>query len=186
VSPRRFLLVLVGATAVGCVPYVTPPVTATLGLAHDASQGARTGFHADAGFSPWQVIGGQLDRSWDVTVSGSYDHLGGARWGGALAAGPVLHPWGLDPARALSDRVMPQLVGRWTTAGRSAGVRLILERAIFADTSGTAAAAWGEDAIGGYLEAGYLWTGDARDGWMIGLGVAGRLSATAGVACCLK
>jgi hypothetical protein len=186
----RHLLGILAVASAGCVPYVLPPVTGAIGVTHDDAQGARSGFHVDAGLSPWQLIAGQLDRRWDVTAAGSYDHLAGSRWGGALAAGPVLHPWGLDPDGGHVDRVLPELVGRWTTVGRAAAVRVILERAAFVDAWSqraphASAAAYGEDAIGVYLEAGYLWADQARDGFTVGVGLAFRLSATAGIACCL-
>jgi hypothetical protein len=170
----------------GCMPYVIPPVTGTVGATHSTARGTRTGVHVDAGLSPVQLVRGQMHRRWDATVSASFDHEAHSTWGAAIAAGPVLHPWG-TPRDERSARLMPQLVGRLTTENRAIALRLAAERTWFAsgdDRSEEGGLAWGEVAIGFYAEAAYVKPDGARDDahWMFSAGVAFRLPAMVGVA----
>lgn len=184
----RVLLFLVFGSAglTGCVPFAVPPTTSSLALTGSTSSGARPGVRVEAGLSPLQVMPSKLHRSWDATLSGSYEHDQRDAWGLAVAAGPILHPWTARSAQR-SDRLLPHLVGRWTTAGYGAAVRATIERA--ADVTGpfrgsdSTGALRGEMAVGLYVEAGYL-REDMRDAWSVALGLTLRLPASAGVACC--
>src|ERR1051325_4486926 len=119
----------------GCVPFAVPPATASVGAVHTSTMQAPIGVHADVGLSPVQVMTGQQHRWWDATLSGSFEHVDRNRdaWGAALAAGPVLHPWGIEPTDTVSLRVLPQLVARWTTTGYALDARVEVERSDFAD-----------------------------------------------------
>ena len=187
----RLVVVLVLVTA--CVPYAVPPITADLGASRTTERGTRTGLHVNAGFSPMHFSQAQSrTRMWDATIGGSFDREANRdTWGASLAAGPVLYPWGREAKRTSVDRFLPQLVGRWTTDGTALGVRLALERAIFANGSGTGDgngfAGYGEGAFGFYVEA------DLRRGddmshereWAVTAGITLRSPAIAGVVCCL-
>lgn len=173
----------------GCMPYVIPPVTANAGATFSTERASRTALHVDAGLSPIQLVRGQTHRRWDATVSGSLDRESSNVWGAAIAAGPILHPWGkLDEER--SARVLPQLVGRWTTDGRAVGVRVGVERAAFIapDESMKHGTGWGELGFGLYAEASYVRPDDMEDDprWAVTLGVSIRLPVMAGVACCIS
>jgi hypothetical protein len=164
----------------GCMPYALPPVNGNVGATRTTENGARTGLHAELGVAPMQLVDGQLRRRWDATLSGSYDRMGTHdAWGVAVVGGPIVYPFGVD--RHTADRLLPQLVGRWTTETMSAGVRLTAERALFARGSGDSSVAFGEGAIGFYVEADYQ-----RDGeYFVHAGLAMRIPAIAGVACCI-
>lgn len=185
----KWIVALVLVT--GCMPYAIPPVTANVGATRSTERGTRTGVHVDAGLSPMQLVRGQVHRAWDATLSGSLDREHDNTWGVAVAGGPILHPWGrLDVER--SARVLPQIVGRWTTRNRSIGVRLGVERVAFGAGSsrggGQAGAGWGELGIGLYAEAARVRPHDEMDAdyWMATFGVIVRVPAMAGMACCIS
>jgi hypothetical protein len=180
--------VVIAATCGACVPYAYPPVTGAVGVRRTTAADARTGIHAEVGFAPFQLASTELHRAWDATLSATFDHAGGNAWGTAIAAGPILHPWG-DLARSrATTRVMPQLVGRLTSEMHAAAVRVIVEYAAFTDSAGETddgfTAMYGEAAIGGYLEAGRQWA-NTGDGWAITVGMTFRIPAIAGIACCI-
>ena len=185
------LATLLAAALPGCVPYATPPATVAIGLAHDRADGARTGLTVDAGLAPLQIFAGQQQRRWDAAVLGSYRNLGRAAWGAAIAVGPVIPVW---PSPLLDEpsrwRVVPQVVARVGTLGETLAIRATLERFTFVDgadgTSPPSGYAYGEAAIGGYVEVGYLWGDRSRDGVTATVGVSVRLPITAGIACCIK
>lgn len=171
------------ALVTGCMPYALPPVTADLGPSRSSERGSRTGLHANVGFSPLH-FSRATRRPFDATIGASYDHEGGKNlWGASASAGPVFQPW---PGPSL-DRLLPQIVGRWSTDGTALGVRVALERATF--TSGRSsdhnggAYRYGEAAFGFYLEADVRFR-DERE-WMVTGGIAVRIPAIFGVACCL-
>jgi len=180
-------LVVIGFLLTGCMPYAIPPATGSVGVTHASERGTRAGVHADLGLSPLQLSPSQIHRRWDVVVSGSFDRVSDNTWGAAIAAGPLLHPWGkLDDAR--TARVAPQLVGRWTTKGTAAALRIGVERAGFvtgSDASSTSGG-WGEIAAGLYVEAAYMRPDGKDDGWSVTAGVTLRLPAMIGVACCFS
>ena len=172
----------------GCVPYVVPPVTGTVGATRSTERASRTGVHVDVGFSPVQLVESQLHRTWDATISGSFDRDNDNEWGAALAAGPILHPWGKRDSERTS-RVLPQLVGRWTTEGRAVALRVAVERAAFAtgdDKSEEGGFAWGEIGFGLYVEAARVWPDEMDDHYVVTAGLTVRLPFLAGVACCVK
>jgi hypothetical protein len=171
------------------MPYVIPPVTGNVGATYSTARASRTALHVDAGLSPVQLVRGQTHRKWDATVSASLDRETSNEWGAAIAAGPILHPWGkLDDER--TARVLPQLVGRWTTEGRAVGVRVGVERAAFVapDDDAKGATGWGEVGFGLYAEASYVRPDDMRDDprWAFTVGLSVRLPVMAGVACCIS
>jgi hypothetical protein len=181
---RCVIALLVGASA--CVPYAVPPTNVAVGASRSTGVDARTSVHADFGYAPFQLSKDELERLWDATVSVSLDHTPSRdAWGAALAAGPVFHPWGPDVDMA--DRLLPQLVGRWTADNHAAAVRIIVERSRFADgkTGDGMGVMYGELAYGAFLEAGRQWSTTGREAWAITLGLTLRGPAAAGVACCL-
>lgn len=180
----RYLLLAWFVT--GCMPYVLPPVTADVGPSWSSERGSRTNLHVNAGYSPLHFSRATA-RRFDATLGGSYDRESGDNiWGVSASAGPVFPL----PSRGSSvDRLLPQLVGRWTTAGPAVGGRVVLERATFADfaksTSGNSvSSSYGEAAIGFYVEADLAFR-DERE-WALTAGLTLRLPATAGIACCMK
>src|SRR5688500_14730166 len=172
----------------GCVPYALPPITGDVGATRTTQRGTRTGLHVNVGFSPLHFTESVArTRRWDATIGGSFDRDSSHdSWGASVAAGPVFYPWPDDPDRISRDRLLPQLVGRWTTDGPAAGVRVALERAMFANGSGSGGgngvAAYGEGAFGFYAEADVRLR-DERE-WAVTAGITLRLPATIGVACC--
>jgi hypothetical protein len=183
----KYLLVVV-VFVTGCMPYVIPPVTGNLGATYSSERASRTSLHVDAGLSPVQLVRGQTHRRWDATVSGSLDRESSNVWGAAVAAGPIFHPWGkLDEER--TARVLPQLVGRWTTEGRAVGVRFGVERAAFVvPDESKDGSHWGELGFGLYAEVDYMRPDDMRGDtrWMFTVGLSVRLPVMAGVACCIS
>jgi hypothetical protein len=183
---RCAIMIMVACTA--CVPFAVPPTTMAGGVSHSIAAGSRTGGHGEIGFAPLQLSRSELDRPWDATLSGTLDHFADHNaWGAALAAGPILHPWGPATEHDTTSRLMPQLAGRWTTDMRAAAIRVIIERSIFVDgmnSDGTVRAR-GEASYGAYIEAGPQWTSTARDSWAITVGVMMRTPAAAGISCCL-
>jgi len=182
------LLTLALAVACGaCVPVALPPAMGSVGVIRDSRDGGRTGVAADVGLAPLQLVPGQVHRVWDVGVAASYTHAARDVWGAALFAGPILHPWGDDPASRTTRRLVPQLVGRMTTDGTGLGVRIGLEDAGFARGTGigrdAALAAYGEGAYGAYVEVAATREGD-RTTWAVTVGVSLRIPAIAGIVCC--
>jgi hypothetical protein len=178
------LLLLTALT--GCMPYVLPPVTADVGPSRSSERGSRTNLHVNVGYSPLHFSRATA-RHFDATVGGSYDReAGDSIWGVSASAGPVFRPWPHAPS---VDRILPQLVGRWTTEGTAVGVRIALERATFAEfenssSGNSVSSSYGEAAIGFYLETDLRFR-DERE-WMVTVGLTLRIPATAGVACCMK
>ena len=172
----------------GCMPYVIPPVTGTVGATRSSERASRTGVHVDAGFSPVQLVESQIHRTWDATISGSFDRETQNEWGAAIAAGPVLHPWGkIDELR--TARLLPQLVGRWTTEHRAVALRVAVERAGFVNGEGESkprGLAWGEIGFGLYVEVARAWPEEMDDYWFASAGLTFRLPVMAGVACCVS
>jgi hypothetical protein len=185
----KCLLLLVLATLAGCMPYAIPPFTGNVGATHTTERASRTALHADVGLSPLQLSPSQLHRRWDATVSASVDREIHNVWGAAIAAGPVVHPWGRIDATHTA-RVLPQVVGRWTTEGRAVALRIGVERAGFVGPDGAPkdAQGWGEIALGLYAEAAYLRPDydDDDDRWSVTVGMSIRLPAIVGVACCFS
>jgi hypothetical protein len=180
--------VVIMAVYGACVPYAVPPTTFAAGASRTIGADARFEGHAEVGVSPFQLSRRDLGRRWDATLSGTLDHAGADNaWGGALAAGPIWHPWGPSRDADTTNRLMPQLVGRWTTSARAAAIRVIIESSMFADgpTDDGMSRMRGEVAYGAYLEAGPRWGSAARDGWAITIGLTMRTPAAAGIACCL-
>ena len=178
----RFGLLLVLVLLGGCLPFALPPVTATVGATHDTASTSLAGVHTDVGFSPFQLSPSLHQRAWDATVSGSFERQGTRDiWGLAAAGGPVLYPWGVDGDDWL-DRVLPQLVARWTTDGYGIDARIEIEHAEFADGEidgkDIGGYARGEFAIGVYAEAGRQFEGIAA--WTATIGLVLRLPAAAG------
>jgi len=154
-----------------------------VGAVHGTAGSSLAGVHTDVGFSPVQLSHDQHERTWDATVSGSFERVGTRdTWGLAAAGGPVLYPWGADDPDAIV-RVLPQLVARWTTDGVGVAARVVIERADF--TEGEVqrrdldAYAHGELAIGCYLEAGRQF--DGVDEWSATIGLVLRLPAAVGL-----
>jgi hypothetical protein len=177
----RFIVLVVPAC--GCLPFATPPTTASVGAVHDTASSSFAGVHTDVGFSPLQLSPSLHLRTWDATVSGSFERVGTRdTWGLAAAGGPVLYPWGADDADAIV-RVLPQLVARWTTDGVGVAARVVIERADFTEgeveRKGLDAYAHGELAIGCYLEAGRQL--DGIDEWSATIGLVLRLPAAVGL-----
>jgi hypothetical protein len=182
----RAIVIMVACSA--CVPVAVPPTTLAVGVSRSIAEVPRTGVHAEIGFAPLQLSKPDLHRPWDATLSGTLDHFEGSDvWGAAVAAGPIFHPWRPDAEPDTTSRLMPQLVGRWTTDMHAAAIRVILERAIFIDgmNNDGSVRGYGEAAYGGYIEAGRQWASSARDGWAITVGLTMRSPAAAGIACCL-
>lgn len=170
-----------------CVPVALPPAMGSVGVIRDSRDGGRTGVTAELGISPLQLIPGQVHRVWDVGLAGTYAHTARDTWGAALYAGPILHPWGDDPASRTTRRLVPQLVGRVTTDGNGLGIRVSLEDAGFARGSGigrdAALVAYGEGAYGAYAEVTATQEAD-RTTWAATVGVSLRIPALAGIVCC--
>lgn len=181
---------LVLTVTTGCMPYVVPPATGAVGAHRTLASGDRTGVHAELGLSPFQLTPGYLARSFDATVSATFDHAERTAWGAAVAAGPLLHPWGASPSRDVTNRLAPQLVGRYTTEGVGAAVRVTLERATFVnnptESIDSIGHSYGEGAIGLYVEAGMDWPEMRERVWSLGLGLSFRIPASVGVVCCIK
>lgn len=176
-------------SAASCVPYAIPPLTVAVGPAH-AREEARTGLRAEAGLAPMQLVQGQLHRRWDARVMGTYEHQRRSIWGVALAAGPILHPWGPSHGNDGSRRLLPMMVARWTDEGSALGVRAGFEWAKFVhgtfsgrDATGSG---HGETAIGFYLDAEYQTSDRVGDGWSLGAGLSLRVPAMVGLACCVR
>ena len=160
--------------ATGCVPFAAPPLTASVGT------GTPARVHVDAGFSPLQLPPDQHHRAWDATLSGSFDRDDRDNrnaWGVAAAGGPMFYPWSDE------TRLIPEVVGRWTTLGYALDARLAIEISRFTTgefaSKDVAGVAHGEYGIGGYVEAGRLF-GDDR-AWTATIGVMLRLPAALGV-----
>lgn len=173
------------------MPFVVPPFTGDLGVTRSTANGARTGLHADVGFAPLQLSPRFLHRPWDATLAGSFDHASHAVWGLAVAGGPILHPWGDDPELDTTNRLLPQLVGRVTTEGTAAGVRLAVEHVGFTrgpePGNGEVATQYGEAAIGLYVETVYQHPDAmAPNSWTVTAGVTLRSPVLAGVSCCIR
>lgn len=173
----------------GCVPYAVPPVTANVGGRVTDVRGSRMGLHVEVGADPLQLITGEFHRAWDASLSGTYDRMGTSEaWGVGLAVGPVLFPWGVDRDDYVANRLVPQLVGRWTTEERSAGLRLTLEHSVFTDSRDNdahdGAGMFGEAAIGAYVE-GDVRRDDMATGWGLLFGLVVRVPFMIGIACCL-
>ncbi|HEY4057191.1 MAG TPA: hypothetical protein VGM39_11315 [Kofleriaceae bacterium] len=177
---RLFLIAL--ALVAGCMPYAIPPASVDLGATRSTEDGSRTGLHVDVGLSPMQVMPTQVDRRWDAVLLGSFDRMGTRdSWGGALAVGPTFFPMPVtDPDSRL--RLLPQVIGRLTTEASSVGARVVLEYATFTNGTGKDGYAYGEAAIGGYLEGSYR----SDDELVMTIGLTVRVPILAGVACCFK
>jgi hypothetical protein len=182
---RAALLVLACAA---CVPYAVPPVTVDVGAARASANGARTGVHVDAGVTPMQLMPSQLRRPWDATLAASFDRASHNAWGASLAAGPAFYPWP-DPEEGVAYRLLAEAVGRWTTDGEAAGLRVTLERVAFVrpdDHAHGDGQGYGEGALGAFAELDRTWSaepGGAR-GWTLIGGLSVRVPFLAGVACC--
>jgi len=173
----------------GCVPYAVPPVTANVGGKVTDVRGSRMGLHVEVGADPLQLIAGQFHRSWDASLSATYDRMGTTdAWGAAAAVGPVLFPWDVNPDDYAANRLVPQLVGRWTTQERAAGLRVTLEHSVFTDTRGKNthgdAGTFGEAGVGLYVESDVR-KDELGSGWAVLFGVTLRVPFTIGIACCL-
>jgi hypothetical protein len=175
-------LVVCLAIVSGCVPYVLPPIRGQAGVIDTGAAGSRAGLHAEIGAAPLQLIHDQMDRRWDATIPGSFDHTDRTAWGAAIAAGPVVGQW---TSHEVTRRVLVEGVGRWTTEGRAGGLRGTYEWSTFVDGSATDSYGFGEAAFGFYVEAG-AW--DLPDGssWMVTAGISLRSPLLAGLACCLE
>jgi hypothetical protein len=169
----------------GCVPFAAPPITAAVGVNRGTAMHAVAGFHADVGLSPAQLSPSLQHRSWDLTLSGSYDRRDRNvdTWGLAFAGGAVLHPWGEDDTAADASRLLPQLVGRWTTLGHGLGIRVVIEHSQFTsgefDRRNAQGVKHGELAIGCYVEAGRQ-LGEVAE-WSATIGLVLRMPALAGI-----
>lgn len=180
-----YLALVVGLVlASGCVPYALPPVRGQVGVIGTTAAGSRDGLHAEVGVAPLQLVSSQLDRQWDVTVSGSFDHTDRVAWGAAVAAGPVVYQWAPPSGEALR-RVLVEAVGRWTTEGFGGGARATYEWSRFIDGDSASGRAYGEAAIGLYVETGE-WSLAGDTAWVLSAGISLRSPVLAGLACCLK
>jgi hypothetical protein len=175
-------LVVCVAICSGCVPYVLPPVRGQVGVIATGAAGSRAGVHADVGVAPLQLVRDQLDRRWDVTVAGSFDHTDRTAWGASIAAGPVVQQ---SQSEDVVRRVLIEAVGRWTTDGLGGGARATFEWSKFVDGDSTDQYGFGEAAFGVYVETGAASVPDGT-AWMISVGISLRTPVLAGLACCLK
>jgi hypothetical protein len=182
------LLLAAVVPSASCIPFAVPPLTGSVGARETTETDVRIGMHVDAGFSPLQLSPEYLHRHWDATLSGSYDYRAHHdEWGAAIQAGPVFMPAQWQPASPTNVmRVMPQLVGRMTTDGRSAGARIAFDWVGFVDGKGmgkdAAASGRGEIGFGFYAEVDYR----SDDEWLASAGITIRLPAAIGVVCCAK
>ena len=189
----------------GCLPFATPPLSAALGPStrvlerDDGTVRIETGGHVEAGLAPMQLIPSTLHRTWEVTMLGALDTSSrDTTWGAGLSTGPIFHPWDDFQERDASMRLLPEVQLRLLAdpsrhdTGWGAAVRTTFELATvtrgatFSSSSGNGGiggVAYGEMALGGYLEASYQDVGALR-GWMVSAGVALRLPASAGMVCC--
>jgi len=175
-------------TAIGCMPYAVPPITGDVGLRVDSAAGSRTGVRADLGISPMQVIERQYGRPWDATVAASFDRSSHNIWGVAAAAGPVIS-LGVDDQNDRT-RLLPHVVGRWTTDGVAGGLRVGVEHVTFTNaadaTPSSSYYSYGEAGIGLVVEGDVTRDSAAQHGWLVTVSVLVRGPALAGVACCIS
>ncbi len=171
----------------GCLPYVVPPMTASVGATRSAEY-SKAGVHVDVGISPMQLMRAQLYRRWDAQLAGSFENVDHNVWGAALIGGPTFYPWGTWREGAFG-RLSPQLVARLDTEGQSLGVRTVLELSTWTEgqtAKGEASGSYGEAAIGLYVEAAYKTSDEVRDDWAFTAGLSLRAPFMAGIACCMK
>lgn len=171
----------------GCLPYVVPPMTAAVGATRTAEY-SKPGVHVDFGLAPLQLVKSQIYRQWDVQLVGSFENVDHNVWGAGLIGGPLFYPWGTWREGAFG-RLSPQLVARLDTEGQSLGMRTVLELSTWTEgqtAKGEASGAYGEAAIGLYVETAYKLSDEVRDDWTITAGLSLRVPFMAGIACCMK